>query len=404
MRIKASGLKPLPRRFCIVFAFLPFYLGMTILPIASSVMDNILDYWLIFALLLLIGNELKIGIRIDRFKVFCLLYFVVIIVSTVINGGDFMRMIKIIACIMMIILLTDYAVETEYSFFVSFLSKLTIAVTILNIFSIIFFPGGFSITSQGRALADRYLLGMDNRFCCTLFPGFCFVLLNDIRGFGRIKLNSWIEYGLLLFTFAYTKAIGSLLSVLVILPILLIINTRFAKKIFHGLSYFIVQTVLAFLITFVRIFERMALILGYFGKDVTLTSRTYIWNKANYYIESHKVIGMGIESNEDVISKFSLVHLHNQLLTIIYQTGYIGLVSFLAIAADIYYKLFKSRKELEAQVVALILFLLFIQLLTDTVDNVRNHLFWMMAIGANIEIIIENNKAQKTIKQLNSLF
>lgn len=397
MKIKAPTLKPFPKRFCIVFAFLPFYLGMTILPIASSVIDDFLDYWLMFALLLLIGNELRIGIRIDRFKLFCLIYFVVIIVSTVINGGDYMRMTKIIVCIMMIILLTDYAIETEYGFFVSFLSDLTIAVTILNIVTIILFPGGFSVTSEGRALVNRYLLGMDNRFCCTLFPGFCFVLLNDIRKFGKIKRTSWIEYGLLLFTFAYTKAIGSLLSVLVILPILLIINTKIAKKVFHGLSYFVVQTTLAFLITFVRVFERMAMILGYFGKDITLTSRTYIWNKANYYIENHRLLGMGIESNEDVISKFSIGHLHNQLLTIIYQTGYIGLAAFLAVVADVYFKLFKSRKALEAQAVALILFLLFIQLLADTVDNVRNHLFWMMAIGANIDIIIEKNRAKRPI-------
>lgn len=395
MRIRVPRLKPLPKRFCIVFSFLPFYLGMTILPIASTVIDNILDYWLMFALLLLIGNELKVGIKIDRFKFLCLIYFGIIIVSTAVNGGDFLRMAKIIVCILMIILLTDYAVETEYVFFVAFVSKLTIVVTILNILTIVLFPGGFSVTSNGRALLNRYLLGMDNRFCCTLFPGFCFVLLNDIRLHGRISRNSWIEYGLLLFTFAYTKAIGSLLSVLVILPVLLIINSRFAKKIFHGLSYFIVQTVLAFLITFVRFFERMTLVLGYFGKDVTLASRTYIWNKANYYIESHKLLGMGIESNEEIISKFSLGHLHNQLLTTMYQTGYIGLASYLAVVADVYFKLFKNRHKLEAQVVALIMFLLFVQLLTDTVDNVRNHLFWIMAMGANIETIIAKNSEGK---------
>ena len=99
-----------------------------------------------------------------------------------------------------------------------------------------------------------------------------------------------------------------------------------------------------------------------------------------------------------MISKFSIGHLHNQLLTIIYQTGYIGVTAFLAIVAEIYLKLYKYRKHLEAQVVALILFLLFVQLLADTVDNVRNHLFWMLAIGANIEQIIEKNLAGKECK------
>lgn len=398
MRVKASGFKPLPRRFCIIFAFLPFYLGMTILPIVSPAIDNILDYWMILALILLVGNELVIGIRVDLFKVLCFVYFAVIIGSTVMNAGDYLRMIKIIAGIMMILLLMDYALEKEYSFYVDFMSKLTLVVTVLNLISVVLFPGGFSVVSGGRALNNRYLLGMDNRFCCTLFPGLCFILLNDIRIYGKISRNSWIEYGLLLFTFAYTRAIGSLLSVLVILPILMIIDTKYAKKIFHGVSYFIVQTFLAFSITFVRFFERMGALLAFFGKDTTLTSRTYIWNKANLYIVDHRLLGLGIESNAKVISKFSIGHLHNQLLTIIYQTGYIGVTAFLAIVAEIYLKLYKYRKHLEAQVVALILFLLFVQLLADTVDNVRNHLFWMLAIGANIEQIIEKNLAGKECK------
>lgn len=393
--IKISYKFEFPRKAIIIFAFLPFYLGMTILPIMSSVIDNMIDAWLILSLALISINVLKKGIRINTFKRLVLAYFTIIVISTLYNEGDVIRMIKIIACIAMIIILMDYAIQMEYVFFLDFISKLTIAVTVLNIVTILFFPGGFNVYNEGVLLVNRYLLGMDNRFCCTLFPGFCFVMLNDIRTHGKIGRQSWVEYGLLLFTFGFTQAMGSLLSVLVILPILMVINTKYAKKVFHGMTYFITQTVMAYLITFVRIFDKMAVILGYLGKDVTLTSRTFIWNKAQVFINASPWIGLGIESNDVMKKKFALNHLHNQLLTVIYQTGYIGLTVFLAVVGHVYYLLYKNRNSLEAQVIALIMFLIFVQLLTDTADNVRNHLFWMMAIGSNIDVIIQKNN-QKT--------
>lgn len=387
MRFTISALKEFPKKFCILFAFIPFYLGMTIIPIISDGLDTLLDYWLIIGLIVLLNNKLKVGLRVTRFKCLCVVYYIVIVVSTVINSGDYMRMIKVISGILMIVELTDYIVEVEYNWFVDLISKVTLVATVLNLVSVIVFPGGFPVYENGSRMYNRYLLGMDNRFCCTLYPGFLFVMLSDIRKHGKIFRKSWIEYSLLLFTYIYTNSVGSLLSAAIILPIILVINTRFAKVIFNGVSYFIVQTAFAFLITFVRFFERMAAFLGFFGKDVTLTSRTYIWNKANKYIESHRWLGCGIEPNEIVKKKFSLVHLHNHILTIIYQTGYIGLVAFLTIVADVYVGLFKKRRNLEAQVIALILFLLFMQLLADSVDNVRNHLFWVMALGANIDVI-----------------
>ncbi len=389
--LQAQNCLIFPRKGIITFAFLPFYFGMTILPIVSETIDFFLDAWLIFSLILLLVNVLKQGIRIDAFKKITLTYFLIIIISTIYNKGDAIRMLKIIACIAMIILLMDYAIQTEYAYVLDGLAKLTMVITVLNIFSILLFPGGFKVYNEGVLLADRYLLGMDNRFCCTLFPGFCFVLLNDIRVHGKIGRRSWIEYGLLLFTFGFTRAIGSLLSVLVILPILMVINTKYAKKLFHGMVYFILQSIAAYLITFVRIFEKMTALLNFLGKDITLTSRTYIWNKAQVYISESPLIGLGIESNYVVRSKFAFNHIHNQFLTVIYQTGYVGLILFISIVGYVYYLLYKNRNKLEAQVIALILFLLFVQLLTDTADNVRNHLFWMLAVGSNIETILHKN-------------
>lgn len=69
----------------------------------------------------------------------------------------------------------------------------------------------------------------------------------------------------------------------------------------------------------------LAQFLTYLGKDITLSSRTYIWENSLRYIARSPIFGYGYEDGKFTTIKILINHTHHMLLETAYRGGAIGL-------------------------------------------------------------------------------
>lgn len=94
------------------------------------------------------------------------------------------------------------------------------------------------------------------------------------------------------------------------------------------------------------------LIEGVLHKNMDLTKRVFVWDKAFDAIRLHPVIGHGYNTFQ--YNKI-IVTTHNEIVEILYKTGYVGLMIFLMIMVIAIAKLFKSRKTAASQWISVFL-------------------------------------------------
>lgn len=231
---------------------------------------------------------------------------------------------------------------------------------------------------------SRLFLGQTTRYAYFYFPALLFCYLGDEYEFGKISPNTVCLYIICLITLIQGWAVGSLIALLLFIPFVLLGK----KKIFNSIVYFILQVSSFIGLTFFSIQNLLAgFIINYLHKDITMSSRTIIWNRAFEALKNKPVFGIGILSNDNMHDLFGFVHVHNHLLQVLLQCGYVGLVLFLLILLGSYIRLHKNRDYFPAKVLAFFIFTVGIQLLVDTVDGVRNHYLFMITMGAAFPLI-----------------
>lgn len=135
------------------------------------------------------------------------------------------------------------------------------------------------------------------------------------------------------------------------------------------------------------------LLLNIFNKDMTLSGRTRIWDLAVEYIKDNPILGYGIESQSVSILKFGISHIHNIVLQIIYNCGFVGFGIYIIYIKNIL-KSFKKNKK--SSIYVLFSIVLFIYLFSSMLDfyNDKYIISILLCLFANIKILAEENNKQ----------
>lgn len=319
----------------------------------------------------------------DSFLLNTFLFYFVMIFSTILNIGSVSRMISIVLVGLCTTIFAWYSIKYEFKLTVFVMRTLMWLYVIINILTIILYPNG--IVSTGSSQAAVYFLGQPTRFAYFYFPGLLFCWLGDEYSFGHIKQNTIILYFVCLISLIAKWSMGSTIAMLILVPFFFFNKL---EKIFHIKIYFLVQIFAYFGLTFFSVqYYFLNFINNILKKDVTLSSRTLIWSIAIRNISLSPFWGVGTFSNEEMLSLFHFVHVHNHLLQITLQCGYFGLIVFVLLIFQSYRRLNYFKSFMPAKIVSVFLFVVGIQLLVDTVDGVRNHYLFLLAIGAYISEI-----------------
>jgi len=358
--------------------------------------NSIFNGMLILSFVVCVADYVRRGNKFNHaFIYLASIFYIVMVLSTFVNHASISRALMYSLTGFFSIIFVEYILKYQFLYATKLMRLLLWLYIIVNILTVIIFPNG--IVQTGNSSSAVFFLGQPTRYSYFYLPALLFCYLGDEYRVGHIRMNTIVIYFICLATLIASWTIGSSIAMLLLLVFLLFNRL----KIFNSLLYYLGHIFAYFGLTYFSIQNLAAVfITGYLKKDLTLSSRTFIWNHAFDWISKSPLIGVGVLSNPDMINIFHFVHAHNHLLHITFQCGYIGLGIFLIMLLTAYLNLHKYKRFMPSKVIAFFIFMISIQLLVDTVDGVRNHYFFLIAMGANIGYIYEifKNKKIKDVK------
>ena len=168
-------------------------------------------------------------------------------------------------------------------------------------------------------------------------------------------------------------------------------------KLFNGLNYFLLNIGMFFAIVIFRLQEMLSfIIVDILGKDLTLTGRTYIWDRAWYYIRKNPIFGYGVESYIYRGAKMRLpdaypagLHAHDRFIETIYRGGIILLVIYIIILLCSIQGISKHRDSVLSKVLALGIFVYMTGMLTEFYKY--SYLFFPILLMGELSEQIDKN-------------
>lgn len=314
--------------------------------IALIILLNV-DYTNDITILFLSNTMLKIGvtfvtliiITIRHIKLYSttkllLLGYVIILISSIINGRSLNDAIHDMISVVGMMLLFNCGFEIRKTKFIELMKVLLIALSIINFVSILLYPDGIYFRSGYYA---NWVWGYKNVHIRYLIPA-CVLLIN-----GRLKDNEKlgvVDYIALVFTLLSSVMVKSSTAIggALIFALLVITENLRSKGVQRFIKFFInplTITIGIAVLYYVVLWGDSAFLGGvlqkYFGRDLTFTGRVYIWTKCIDLIKTHLLFGMGYLNNVEFYSLINIgigAHPHNYFIGILFYGGIISFVMF----------------------------------------------------------------------------
>jgi O-antigen ligase len=330
----------------------------------------------------------------SKFMGLTLLFNFIALLSTFLNEGLLVRAFQQFISNVCIVMAIEMGCYQNKKNLIDVLAFIFFSLTLINISSIFIYPEGLAKTAILKT--PIYFLGIDNRFSFVYLPGICIMGLHDFIYYGKLKFLSYCYFLICFISLFVQWSVGALVAVSIYFFYYFFIYRKKVWAIFSPICLFCGNIGAYFSLTYLRIQNYFSfLIVDILHKDLTLSSRTGIWDRVNLSINEHLLLGCGLETEEIKLSKMSAYHSHNQFLNITYQYGFIGLFSYLLQVFYCFYALHQYKQEEIAKLLSSSLFIIFIMLLVDTFD-ITNNLMILMALAANVSILVEGDKNAKS--------
>ncbi|CDA16250.1 o-antigen polymerase [Clostridium sp. CAG:571] len=325
--------------------------------------------------------------KINKFDILIWLFYGILMISTFLNEGSMLKVISDLSLNIGIVLLANLFLKENKLEFLKALSIYFYALLILNTISIVVFPNGIAQTEYLKT--PIYLIGIDNRFAFTYLPGLCIIAIYDYLINKKFTKFTYIYFLATYITFLYFWSAGALVAETLFIIFYILVYKFKKKKLVN--KYFPTVIILFFTLVIFRLQNLFKyIIVNVLHKDLTLSSRTLIWDKVIEIISEHKILGIGVQKSNTMIALISAYHSHSYFLNIMLQAGIIGIIIYIIIVFKVFKRLNNNRENFISQIIAFSLFVLYIMLLVDTFDITAN-LFLLLTIGYNIKYLINDN-------------
>jgi O-antigen ligase len=139
------------------------------------------------------------------------------------------------------------------------------------------------------------------------------------------------------------------------------------------------------------------LIEDFLGKSLTFSGRTYIWERAIYWIKKSWLYGYGYERASLHQLKTIFPYCHNILLEHMYQGGIILIICLLLIQVCFGKYLMAYATNYYAKVITISVFILYFMMMFETLSMIR--VFPLFLLAYHIEQIMACDKKSKEERQ-----
>ena len=349
-----------------------------------------ISFFVSILLFLLIRRPSKIFILI-------LLYHVVILLTSIVNGNFEGGSVYIFATIFSISVITEFFIKHSGLYiFSKALSHFMALLVLINFFTLVFFPDGMYVNERGWT--ECYFLGYKNDQIFEFLPAIFFA---GIISYSNDKKYHIFFHSLLIVILMSCLLNHSTTSLVVtgILTVLyfVYINREIPKWVNIRNLFFLFLILSIFFVIWVlndSLTDYTSSISEYAGKDIdTIQERGLIWVEALGYIIKRPIIGSGVITF-GLNSFYEYGQAHNQYLDTFVIGGLLLFSVFVLQVITISGKL-KKNEKIQLYNVALFTFLgYFIEFMAEGRRN--NYLWFIVLIAAyHIPKIIKNNRKKK---------
>src|SRR5699024_8677839 len=288
------------------------------------------------------------------------------------------------------VLLINYTLIIRPKLTIQSLSFLFSIYIIVNFISVMLIPNGLYLTNT---LTKAWFLGIENQFAFVLVPGSLIVFLSSWIKYNKVTLFPWIIITISIFSVLKIWSATGIVALFFLVFTILLSSYNKIYKVFNFVVFSITYSFILFILirlNHLTIFQ--VLIVKYLNKDLTLSSRTDIWNKVFEVIPNSIWYGFGV--NSEVKPKIETTFAaHNMFLQIILDSGIIGLILLIICVTLSGIQLQKFKKS---GVSVLLVVGIFGVLIGGLAESYRlNYLLILMTLAVNIKFLYEINDDRK---------
>ena len=359
----------------IIFILLSFFPVPFLL--RNDFLSDVFFVWRIAAALLIVIILLLNEIRITKITFLILMFYFVLIIPTYINGGDLLGLIVESIFVFLFCMFVDQCIYQNRSkpFFEAIII-ITEVLAYINLFSVVFFPEGLYFAYGDT---NHYLLGNSNTFIRQLLPGVCIALIYSHMNYRKINLRTQLLLMSVFVSLLLTWSVTGIVAYLILFLYVLFLYKLKIPKWLNIKFFFLIYIILFLSIVVFRVHDIFAYIItNLMDKDLTLTGRTLIWDRAINYIEMAPIMGHGYEYENIFLSKMRTVSAHNYVYDLLYRGGIVHLLIHFLILFSLVINLNKFKNDKIAQILSFTLFSYFIMWLTEPFVN--SGYLWMFLI------------------------
>lgn len=335
---------------------------------------------------------LKGKIKITKFTGITFLYLSILFISTILNKASINRCISYILPIFSLYLLGEIWIDYDMKVFLNIIGNILSMYIVINLITVIVSPmlNGFS----EKLMAKYFFLGEDNRFIFVMLPLMSILGIYDYLYKNKISQKTKLVYLICLITLTYRWSVSAMVAILLLglLNNLMIKHKNNLYKYFNiKYIYIVLLLIYIAIVVFKLQYKLLDVFELMFNKRQTIESRYMLWEWCFSYISKKPILGYGIEEILVLKSKFLVNHCHNMFFQITYETGILGLISYLLLFYELGKKIMNSKNNKNiAKYSTIIIFIMLMLGMFDTLNHA--YFFFMMFIIYKVLIRSEKNE------------
>ena len=267
--------------------------------------------------------KLLINKKYNLFDLLVLLFYVYLLVITIINHASIPDILKELISFSSLFLVMRYGLETNVKKYVKMMSIILMIYTLINtLSSIAFYPNAMFIDNNNPI----FFMGGDNTSIRLYIMAVLFNMLNYYFKNNKVKFPFFSLANLLIFSFVRDLGGGKVCFLVLIIAIIYLINgIKMPKKpVKLIITLSIIIFVLLVIVNRVDVFRYF--IINILHRDLSLTDRTIIWNISIEKIKLNPIFGYGMIDGmqfQSYLPYLTGINAHNTYLMVLFDGGII---------------------------------------------------------------------------------
>lgn len=313
--------------------------------------------------------------EIDLFIALMFLYYAILLFATLLNEGEVKTVVIQAASFITLCLLVCLTINKQCKDLLTCIRIILEVYVYINLIVILLFPdGAYSM----EIFDEYYFLGYKNQMINFMLPALGISLIHHDL-YHKKEFSSQVRIVLLLVACLASAVLAdssgsTVLMGLMVLFVLL--KDVLPKNVFNARFYLVLNIVMFFCLVVFQMQYIFSDFITALGRDLTLTGRTYIWEKTWSFVEQSPLIGHGVVDYNQRVSEYLALgswgpnaaaglHAHDRFLETLYRGGILLLFVYLLMLVISTHRMYVERNNSTISILAFLVFVYLTGMLTE---------------------------------------